>query len=99
MSQRELAAAVGMSVGGTHYVLNALMKRGWVKLGNFTASEDKRRYAYVLTPKGLTAKAVLAKQFLQRKMAEFEALKVEISALQDELGPDALRGPLPSPKR
>ena len=43
MSQRELAEAVGVSVGGIHYVLNALIDKGLVKLGNFTAAADKRR--------------------------------------------------------
>lgn len=52
MSQRDLAKAVGVSTGGIHYVLNALLDRGLLRLGNFTAAEDKRRYAYVLTPKG-----------------------------------------------
>lgn len=30
MSQRELAAEVGVSVGGMHYVLNALIEKGLV---------------------------------------------------------------------
>lgn len=88
MSQRELAAAVGISVGGTHYVLNALIDKGLIKLGNFTASEDKRRYAYILTPKGIAEKARITKRFLARKMDEYEALKEEIDALRDELGED-----------
>jgi DNA-binding Lrp family transcriptional regulator len=29
MSQRELAVAVGVSVGGMHYVLNALIEKGF----------------------------------------------------------------------
>lgn len=85
MSQRELAEAVGVSVGGMHYVLNALIDKGLVKLGNFTAAEDKRRYAYVLTPKGIARKASLTHAFLLRKMEEYEALKEEISALSLEL--------------
>lgn len=85
MSQRELAEAVGVSVGGIHYVLNALIDKGLVKLGNFTAAEDKRRYAYVLTPKGIARKAALARAFLARKMEEYEALKEEIEALSDEV--------------
>lgn len=85
MSQRELAEAVGVSVGGMHYVLNALIDKGLVKLGNFTASEDKRRYAYVLTPKGIARKAALTRAFLVRKMEEYEALKQEIEALSAEL--------------
>tara|TARA_R110002124_G_scaffold76753_1_gene205501 strand:+ start:2893 stop:3267 length:375 start_codon:yes stop_codon:yes gene_type:complete len=89
MSQRELAEAVGVSVGGIHYVLNALIDKGLVKLGNFTAAEDKRRYAYVLTPKGIARKAVLTRAFLARKMEEYEALKEEIEALSSELEIDA----------
>lgn len=86
MSQRELAAAVGVSVGGMHYVLNALIEKGLVKLGNFTASEDKRRYAYVLTPKGIKEKSLITGRFLKRKLAEYEALKEEIEQLRDDLG-------------
>ena len=86
MSQRELAEAVGVSVGGIHYVLNALIDKGLVKLGNFTAAEDKRRYAYVLTPKGIARRAALTRAFLVRKMEEYEALREEIEALSSELG-------------
>lgn len=85
MSQRELAAAVGVSVGGMHYVLNALIVKGLVKLGNFTAAEDKRRYAYVLTPKGFSEKAAITRRFLARKKREYEELKVEIEALTEEI--------------
>jgi len=85
MSQRELAGAVGVSVGGIHYMLNALIDKGFVKLGAFTAAEDKRRYAYVLTPKGLARKATLTRAFLVRKMEEHEALREEIESLQLDL--------------
>ena len=85
MSQRELAAAVGVSVGGMHYVLNALIDKGLVKLGNFTAAEDKRRYAYVLTPKGISEKAVITRRFLARKIEEYEALKAENAELSTEV--------------
>lgn len=86
MSQRELAEAVGVSVGGIHYVLNALIDKGLVKLGNFAAAEDKRRYAYVLTPKGIARKAAMTRAFLVRKMQEYEALKEEIETLHEEAG-------------
>ena len=103
MSQRELAAAVGVSVGGVHYVLNSLIEKGLVKLGNFTAAEDKRRYAYILTRKGLAEKADITQKFLVRKMAEYEDLKAEIDALakddalNDEL--EALRASMDKPAK
>ncbi len=85
MSQRQLADAVGISTGSAHYLLSALIERGLVKLGNFTASDDKRRYAYILTPKGISEKAAITSRFLSRKLEEYEALKREISQLEAEL--------------
>jgi EPS-associated MarR family transcriptional regulator len=82
MSQREVADRVGISVGGIHYVLNALIAKGLVKLGNFTAASDKRRYAYILTPQGIAQKAAMTKRFLVRKMDEYEALREEIEELR-----------------
>ena len=95
MSQRELAKEVGVSTGGIHYVLNALLDKGLLKLGNFTAAEDKRRYAYVLTPKGMSEKANLTQRFLARKRAEYAALKEEIDALEQEAGLGADMAPAP----
>jgi EPS-associated MarR family transcriptional regulator len=90
MSQRELAGAVGVSVGGMHYLLNALVEKGLVKLGNFTAAKDKRRYAYILTPKGIAKKSTLTRAFLVRKLEEYESLRGEIATLNSELGVGAL---------
>ena len=88
MSQRKLAVAVGVSVGGMHYALNALIDKGLVKLGNFTAAEDKRRDAYILTKKGIAEKANITRRFLVRKREEYEALKAEIDALSSEIAED-----------
>jgi EPS-associated MarR family transcriptional regulator len=92
MSQRELANAVGVSTGGIHYVLNALLDKGLIKLGNFTAAEDKRRYAYMLTRKGIAEKAALTRRFLARKMAEYEALRAEIEEVRAEIDADRALG-------
>ncbi|MFD2741656.1 MarR family EPS-associated transcriptional regulator [Sulfitobacter aestuarii] len=86
LSQRALAAELGLSLGMVNYCLRALVDRGQVKIRNFRAADNKRRYAYVLTPSGLAAKARLTRDFLKRRMAEHEALRAEIEALQRELG-------------
>ena len=88
MSQRELARAVGVSTGGAYYILQALLRKGLIKFGNFRAAEDKRHYSYVLTRKGITEKARLTRAFLARKMAEYEALKSEIEAVRTEIETD-----------
>ena len=90
MSQRDLSKAVGVSTGGIHYVLSALLDKGLLKFGSFTAAADKRRYAYVLTPKGLAVKADLTRKFLIRKMAEYDALKAEIEEVSTGLSNEEL---------
>ena len=85
ISQREMAKALGISFGGANYCLNALMAKGLVKVQNFSQSQNKFGYVYMLTPAGLSEKMALTGSFLKRKMDEYEALKVEIEALQSEL--------------
>lgn len=86
LSQRELSAALGLSLGKTHYVLHALLDKGLVKASNFTRSDRKLAYAYVLTPSGLREKLRLTRGFLSRKEHEFEMLKTTIADLRAELG-------------
>ena len=85
MTQREIASALGISLGGVNYCLRGLIERGNVKVQNFRASTNKRGYAYVLTPKGLQSRAAMARDFLERRMAEYQALHDEIEALQADL--------------
>ncbi len=84
LTQRELAEKLGISVGGLNYCLKALMDKGMVKMKNFANSKNKFGYVYVLTPTGMAEKAAITHRFLQRKMAEYEALHAEIEALKRE---------------
>lgn len=85
ISQRELANKLGVSLGKVNYCLKALINIGWIKAGNFVRSNNKMKYAYVLTPAGLHEKTKIAARFLQKKQAEYESLKVEIAKLKSEL--------------
>ena len=82
MTQRELAEALGVSVGAANYCLKALVGKGWVKLENFQKNPKKLGYLYLLTPMGIAARAQLTAKSLQRKMAEYEALRAEIDSLK-----------------
>lgn len=84
LSQRRLARELGVSVGKANYCLKALVEKGWVKAGNFARNEDKRVYAYLLTPKGIEEKARVTLRFLDRKQQEYDALKQELEALRRE---------------
>ena len=88
LTQRQLAAELGVSLGGVNYALKALMERGFVKADNFRKSGNKVAYLYVLTPRGVAEKASLATAFLGRKLEEYEVLRQEIKALKGEVGSD-----------
>jgi len=85
-TQRDLAKALGISLGSTNFCVRALIEQGWVKVQNFRRSDNKLAYAYLLTPQGIEAKARITARFLQRKRDEYAALKAEIAQLAAEVG-------------
>jgi EPS-associated MarR family transcriptional regulator len=82
MSQRDLAQALGISLGKVNYCISALISKGWLKASNFKNSKNKAAYMYFLTPRGIQEKAAVTAAFLQRKMQEHDALKDEIEAIR-----------------
>ncbi len=84
-TQRQLADALGVSLGKTNYCLRALKDKGLVKWGNFSQNPNKLQYMHLLTPKGIAQKLQLTAHFLQRKEREFEDLKGEIERLRAQL--------------
>lgn len=84
MNQRELAVALGVSLGKTNFCLKSLLDKGLLKMQNFQNSKRKLAYAYLLTPAGVAEKAALTKRFLARKMQEYELLQAEIESLRQE---------------
>lgn len=84
-TQRELAEALGISLGSANYCLKALVEKGWVKLGNFQKNPKKLAYLYLLTPTGIAARTTLTAKFLKRKREEYGALKIEIEQLKSEM--------------
>ncbi len=73
-SQRDLSESIGISVGKTNYVIKALIDKGIIKTQRFLNSKNKWGYRYLLTPKGLKEKAIITREFVKRKMAEYEKL-------------------------
>jgi MarR family transcriptional regulator, temperature-dependent positive regulator of motility len=83
-SQRELATALGLSLGKTNFLMRALLRRGWVKVNAFRSADNKRRYLYLLTPSGVAEKSRRVVSFLRIKEAEYHALQAEIESLRRE---------------
>lgn len=84
LSQREIAQKMGVSLGKTNYCLKALVDKGFIKLQNFYNNKKKSAYIYFLTPQGIEEKAAVTYRFLQRKIEEYESIKVEIESLKSE---------------
>ena len=85
LTQRELAQKLGISLGGVNYCLKALIDIGHIKAGNFSKNPNKSLYLYLLTPKGISQKAMLTAGFLARKMNEYQDLKNEIDLIQSKI--------------
>lgn len=85
ISQRELSDKLGISLGKTNYCMRALIDKGLIKVTNFRASDNKKAYVYLLTPSGLEEKARATVAFLRKKRLEYDALRMEIDRLQEEV--------------
>ncbi len=86
ITQRDLAQAMGLSVGKAHYCLQALIEKGHVKADNFRSNPQKRGYLYLLTPRGIEEKGRLTLHFLDRKLHEYAQLQQEITQLWAVIG-------------
>lgn len=82
-TQRDVARELGISLGKVNYCLQALVQRGWIKVNRFSNS-NKIAYRYLLTPRGIEAKAALTVRFLRIKVREYEMLRTEIEQLRRE---------------
>ena len=85
ITQRDISAHMGLSLGKINYLVQALVEKGFVKVQNFRNSRNKAAYLYNLTPSGMEAKARTTYYFLKRKMTEYEKLEQEIQQLKTEV--------------
>lgn len=85
LTQRQIAEKLGISLGKTHYLIKSLTEVGWIKFGNFKKSKNKLGYAYLLTPKGISEKASITINFLERKQKEYLKLHLEIAELKKDI--------------
>jgi EPS-associated MarR family transcriptional regulator len=80
--QRDVANSLGMSLGRTNFCIKALVTQGLLRIENVRSSNNKRSYAYWLTPEGKAEKAALTGRLLRQKKEEYELLQAEFDLLQ-----------------
>ena len=80
VSQRRLAADLGIALGLVNAYLKRCIKKGWVKVSEAPA----RRYAYYLTPHGFAEKSRLTAEFLSYSFSFFRVARADCAeALAD----------------
>jgi len=84
-TQRKIAQELGYSLGKVNYLISSLVDKGIVKLQRFIKSKNKLGYRYILTPKGIKEKYRITKEFLKRKMEEYDMLQKEIQEARETL--------------
>jgi len=85
-TQRELVAELDVSLGKVNFLVRSLVEKGIIKLQRFKKSHNKMGYLYIITPKGMSEKAVITRKFLENKIAEYDRLKEEIEKLKSVVG-------------
>ncbi len=73
LTQRGLAARVGSALGLTNALIKRCIRKGLVKIGEAPA----RRYAYYLTPKGLSEKSRLVAEYLSFSLNFFRRARAD----------------------
>jgi len=89
-TQRQLASHAGFSLSKVNFVLQKLLEKGLVKIGNFKTSPKKIGYAYLLTPKGIEAKSKLAVSFVMAKLEEYKSIQSRIETCLQSMVKDHL---------
>jgi len=85
-TQQSMADEIGFSIGKINYILKALVDKGLIKAEKFLTSDNKTKYKYLLTEKGIQEKMQLTKKFITTKKAEYEELQKELEADMLNLG-------------
>ena len=77
-TQKSISEDIAISLGKVNYIAQALIKKGFIKVGNFVNAESKTNYKYLLTEKGLEEKIHITKKFIKIKKMEYEQMQEEI---------------------
>ena len=84
MSQRDLAREIGVSLGSVNHCLRILLANGLIKLAELQAAQHKLCHSCSLTLAGIAQRRQLRPGYVERRRAQFEAIKAELEQLQDD---------------
>jgi len=78
ITQRDLSKELDVSLGKINYLLNELIKKGFIKIKNFSKNPGKlQKIHYILTKEGFEQKTWLTYHFLKKKETEYNNIRRE----------------------
>ncbi|MFH1846215.1 MAG: MarR family EPS-associated transcriptional regulator [Candidatus Omnitrophota bacterium] len=87
VTQRDLSAKLGISLGKTNYLLKELIKKGIVRIQSFSTHDQKlKKISYILTQKGITEQLRLTYYYLKLKEKEYLKFKREAEMIAGRVG-------------
>ncbi len=84
-TQRTLAHKLDVSLGKINYVLSGLIQKGVIKAKKLKNNPENIRWQYILTPQGMKEKIVIMREYLKKRMREFEQIQAEIEDLKKDV--------------
>jgi len=75
--QRDMAEAVGLSLGTTNFLLKKLSARGWMLMRRLNA----RKVQYVLTPEGIKELSRRSYRFLKKSIRQVADYRVQLETV------------------
>jgi EPS-associated MarR family transcriptional regulator len=84
-TQRSLAEKLDISLGKVNHVLAGLIEKGIVKAKKLKNNPENIRWQYILTSEGVREKIKITKNYLARRIVEFEDLQKEIELLKKDV--------------
>jgi len=87
-AQRDMAEAVGLSLGMTNLLLKQLAEKGWMLIRKVNA----RNVQYVLTPEGLKELSHRSLRTLKRTIRSVADCRVQLEGLVTQVKRDGYRG-------
>ena len=87
-AQRDMAEAVGLSLGMTNLLLKQLAEKGWMLIRKVNA----RNVQYVLTPEGLKELSQRSLRSLKRTIRNVADCRVQLEGMVTQVKRDGYRG-------
>lgn len=81
-TQRELVRRMNVSLGKVNFLIKALSEKGIIKLERFKYSKNKKKYLYIITPKGMVEKTRMMKEFFNQETEKYEKLRSDLKELK-----------------